>query len=325
MNNKWMKIIDNKEIGGWVKVPTILIHEYKKIGITAEEALFIIDILSNSEDFVLYDSTYMNTHGCDRTLRRIRKSLYNKNLLKWERFNKINEKGKIVSSGFKYNLDNLIVCLSRHLDTCVQTDGHMWPQKSEIAAATKESLSKESIPKESFNNIPNMGDGVNADPPDCVNFNNLDLQGETTTIDKEVNYSSDILDQADEFISEYEDVQEYDYEDDQETYDWASFSEPDFDTVQTFIYEYEKAREAYKLPPLKNIGSHSNNIKLFDKKELQNLINYPYQIERFFKYCDDRSYDMNIRRYECNSDRSPSIMFQESVYRRFIDWYNLNY
>lgn len=331
MNKMWMIKIDNNELKGWTKSPNIILHDYRELGLTAEEAIFLMDIISKDEEYIFYDTTYMSKHGCSKTLQRRRNALRKKGFLTWERYDKYDsETNSIKSSGFRYDTSkalNKVILYLQKMDKSVSDNndfskGQMCPSDNIKRPPTKESYTKESYTKESFNNNPSRDGDLKVASLDGT-FNSLENY-ETNTGETYINideYISDTLNNMDMF----EDIDDGpDDFDDIDAYAYASFTPPKDNDINAFLNAYMIAREYKHLPKLKNIEKHKKNLKDIHKDELVSLTNSPGVIYSFFDYCDDKSFDMKVRWFECNSDRSPSVMFNESVYRRFLHWRNKN-
>lgn len=92
------------------------------------------------------------------------------------------------------------------------------------------------------------------------------------------------------------------------------------DEVDEFISLYRNARSSAGLQPIALTKKHRDNISIVPADELRFYIKHPHILSEWFRYCKDKSFDMNLRKFECNSDYSPSILFNESVQQRFLEW-----
>jgi hypothetical protein len=117
-----------------------------------------------------------------------------------------------------------------------------------------------------------------------------------------------------------EDEGEEESSSDEETLHLATFMVPSASLIDRYLVAYQQQLVDYGLRKLKNIKSHIRNILEVSADKLEFMLENPTIFQMFFTYCDDKSYDMDIRRYECNSGREPSIFLNDSVYRRFIYW-----
>jgi len=90
--------------------------------------------------------------------------------------------------------------------------------------------------------------------------------------------------------------------------------------VDDFIGIYNETRTKLGLRKLKNMTSHIQNIYSASYDDVKWYLEDETRFSKFFEYCDDRSYDMTIRSWECNSMREPTVMVNESVLRRYKDW-----
>lgn len=95
-------------------------------------------------------------------------------------------------------------------------------------------------------------------------------------------------------------------------------------SVDKFIILHKKAKRDHNLAPVNNYSTHIDNLLDAPEYMLETYLKEDYVISLFFEYCDDKSYEWNVRYYECTSDRSPSVMVNESVYYRFLDWLEKN-
>lgn len=95
------------------------------------------------------------------------------------------------------------------------------------------------------------------------------------------------------------------------------------DDVENFIYMHASYRELHGLPEI-DYMPHVKNIEIVPKHVL-NFYNDSegYMISKFHEFCDDESFTQVDKghRWEMMSDRSPSVMVDESVFRRFLYWY----
>lgn len=90
--------------------------------------------------------------------------------------------------------------------------------------------------------------------------------------------------------------------------------------VYDFIKSHALIRQSKSLPEVKYDG-HLYYLHSAPDYVLETyLASDCHLMKKFYEYCDDRSFNWNVRHYECNSDRSPSVMVNESVFRRFMDW-----
>ncbi len=90
--------------------------------------------------------------------------------------------------------------------------------------------------------------------------------------------------------------------------------------VDSFINIYNETRIKLGLRGLKNIKSHIQNLYNASFEDVKWYLEDETRFNKFFEYCGDKSYDMNIRHWECNSMREPTVMVNESVLRRYKDW-----
>lgn len=95
-------------------------------------------------------------------------------------------------------------------------------------------------------------------------------------------------------------------------------------SIDKFIELHKKTREKLKLSAIKNYGIHIENLENADDEIVDYFIEDEIVMMLFFEYCDDRSYNWEVRHYECNSDRSPTVMVNESIFYRFEDWIRNN-
>lgn len=92
------------------------------------------------------------------------------------------------------------------------------------------------------------------------------------------------------------------------------------DNINAFLFQYAAIRDRKGLP-IANLNSHYDNLACVpDYVLVTYLASDGHLMNKFYDYCDDREYGTQVRHYECNSDRSPSVMVNESVFRRFMDW-----
>ena len=109
--------------------------------------------------------------------------------------------------------------------------------------------------------------------------------------------------------------------------EWESTSDEEIDfypnnnTVDSLIDNYNIARKLYGLTPYDISGKHIQNIKAASV-DIVNRINDADMIQQWFKYCDTKDTKEHI--YEVKSDRSPTVMLNESVFRRFIDYIEID-
>jgi len=327
MNNKWKETVYDVVLGGWVTIPNYLAHNFKALGLNAEMTMFIIDILTNSEDFYLHDE-YMSIHGESRTLRRFRAELKKLGYMEWTSYSRKSSNGTYKHTGFRYNLDGLLNKIKEKV--ALAKNGQPSAQNGQPNAvkciATKESISKESISKESFNNIHSGVSAQSASHTECESIEedrttdkaSSRFELEELNIDNIDAYMQDCLAEEKEYFDALE------AEDDEDS---ADFSLSDIEghvndkVADKFIKLYIKARKEFGLPPLDNIDAHKKNIQAAPAHIVQEYINYPYLFGWFFRYCIDK-YNMSIRHFECNSKREPSVIVNESVDLRFSDWFN---
>lgn len=123
MNNKWksmMMIKETNQLGGWTALPSVLWTHKKELGLSNDHIVFLLEILSHDEGYIIYDT--LMSSATRSSLYRYRKYLKEKGYLDYpETFTKtIN--GKCSQTGFKYNLDGLLQKLVFLVENQYQSD-----------------------------------------------------------------------------------------------------------------------------------------------------------------------------------------------------------
>jgi len=90
--------------------------------------------------------------------------------------------------------------------------------------------------------------------------------------------------------------------------------------VAAFVGIYIETRNKLGLRELTNMDAHIPHLLDASYDDIKWYLEDETRIARFFEYCDDKSYDMRIRHWECNSKREPAVMVNESVMRRYMEW-----
>jgi hypothetical protein len=181
-----------------------------------------------------------------------------------------------------------------------------------------------------FNNIPSI---AWSDEPTCNDkVDSLDDESSASVIESapdiessalNLNYNASGIDNSVPFIESTASINTFpalEYEDEEDSYLDPVEAPAQKDNIKRFIYHHALLREEQNLPAVKYNG-HVDRLAEVPNYVLETYLDSDAHLMRkFYLYCDDRTFDMDVRRYECNSDRSPSVMVNESVFRRFIDW-----
>jgi predicted transcriptional regulator len=102
-----------------------------------------------------------------------------------------------------------------------------------------------------------------------------------------------------------------------ESIDNRIYFTPSDNLVHSFIDIYTAARQLYQLAPIKITDKHIENIKS-TPEHLVEKANDIIFLQQWFKYCDTDDGTLE-HHYEMRSDKSPSVLFNESVFNRFIN------
>lgn len=90
--------------------------------------------------------------------------------------------------------------------------------------------------------------------------------------------------------------------------------------VSSFLKKYMNAKNQYGFSANFKMDKHIENLYSASEDIIEWYLEDDTRFLQFFAYCDDKSFNMQVRSWECYSLREPTVMVNESVYRRYKEW-----
>lgn len=140
MNNKWkslMLIKGKNKLGGWTALPSVLWTHKDELGISNHHIVFLLEILSHDEGYIMYDCN--SSVGSSKSLHRYREQLKEKGYITFPTSHVVQTEDGPKQSGFVYNLDGLLeklVFLVSNVGQSVPEDDQFVPEDDQFVPAT---------------------------------------------------------------------------------------------------------------------------------------------------------------------------------------------